>query len=413
MGERKIIVRECQMKNDARKVCEGTVTATEFFEKVKGNLLITGRNAGNIKLLLDMVCRYAKRRDMPTLLLTAHRDFIKSLQYMQREKRIKGMMISGSGSQNHDPMYGMSKMQISHLFGIACDELGSEVMKEKVMLYISAIMDVISTKYEVSLLSLVALLRRSDEDIALFAKENGVSDIVVSDILRNCEAGIVTRRIVQKLGEVFENVAQIDAESKCSFQNTFAENVRLICFYQISSNQRIMNNYLMEEIHVILKKLPQLRIILDEVSFQGENDELLLKLFELKRQRKIELIVISENIKEMLPGVSLNFENICMFIHANATEKISKELFGTYQYHYPICVTRSSPYTLFSLKKEVHWQIASSEKPKISEEDLYGKGEFLFRSGDSMAVKITKSGYIYIIPEAEFLSAMNSKFLLS
>ena len=68
--------------------------------------------------------------------------------------------------------------------------------------------------------------------------------------------------------------------------------------YASSGSQRIFNAYLKEEIFQTLKDVPKIRILLDEMEFADENDELMRYIMQLKRQGRIELIVISQNVKE-------------------------------------------------------------------------------------------------------------------
>lgn len=61
--------------------------------------------------------------------------------------------------------------------------------------------------------------------------------------------------------------------------------------YVCSFNQHLMNTYLKEELYCTLKRVPRIRVILDEMPFEGENDELLKYLLTVKQQGKVELIL--------------------------------------------------------------------------------------------------------------------------
>lgn len=61
-----------------------------------------------------------------------------------------------------------------------------------------------------------------------------------------------------------------------------------------------------------MKDVPKIRILLDEMEFADENDELMRYIMQLKRQGRIELIVISQNVKESMKGnADLDFANVC------------------------------------------------------------------------------------------------------
>ena len=143
--------------------------------------------------------------------------------------------------------------------------------------------------------------------------------------------------------------------------------------YVCAGNQCIFNSYLKEEIFCTLKRVPRVRVILDEMPFTDENDELLKYLMETKRQNKIELILISQNINEMMHGrEGLDFSNIVMFIHGTpaATDDISGALFGSYQHYFPVPVAGNTPHVIFSIKRSVQWQI-QSEEDFVSEVRIY------------------------------------------
>ena len=187
-----------------------------------------------------------------------------------------------------------------------------------------------------------------------------------------------------------------------------------MAFYQISSNQRLMNVYLKEELYAVLKHRSKIRVILDEVSFPEEGDELQDYLMQMKRQGTVELIVSSRNVKEMFRGAGLDFGNVCLFQHSttSATEDISQDLFGTYRYHYPVCAPGRPPAIFFTFKKDIHWHIASEERLKVRAEDLYPVRKLFGSSSDYMAVKTTNNSEIYLVPVSEFFAPMSAGYRL-
>lgn len=405
MSNKGRIMRVCDDANMVRRVCMGKTDHNTFFRNVHGHLLISGIGAGDPAMLGDMVCEYAARKDMPVIILTSRPQFLHYLQERQRSGMANGIMVSAPDSLNYHPMYGMTVQQIRRLLTIAGEEAGYGSMMDRILLYAAAVIDIVAAKYPLSLPALSALLKEDDDFIASFAGQMGMSNVTADNILGDHEAGIMLRRIIEHIEEAFEGVACSGSDTKYNFQSGSRGNVSVMAFYQISSDQRLMNAYLKEELYAALKRVPKLRVILDETLFLGESDELMAYLIQAKRQGKIELIASSENVKAMLPGVSLDFGNICLFQHANAivTEELSRDVFGTYQFHYPVCVAGRPPAVLITLKTDMHWQISTEERLRVRAEDLYARQRVFGTSGDHMAVKTTANSNIYLIPVGEFL----------
>ena len=141
-------------------------------------------------------------------------------------------------------------------------------------------------------------------------------------------------------------------------------------------------------------------------QFADENDELMRYIMQLKRQGRIELIVISQNVKESMKGnADLDFANVVLFQHGTpaATEEISKALFGTYQYHKPMPNAVKPPALLFTFQRAVNWQIQSEERLRVRSEDLSARPGIFGRQSDYLAVKTTANNNIYFIHTADFL----------
>ncbi len=412
MGVSGRIVKECNRANMDRGVSLGRVDYHMFFRNIEGHLLMSGRNAGNIGMLADMVCDYAaKDEQIPTILLTGRLKLLEALKERQSKGYIDRLEISAPSSRNYHPMYGMSAQQVNRLMIAAGEEMGCGAVMDKVFLYASSVIDIVSTKYPVSLPALSAILKEDDDAIASFAVQIGMSNVTVDNILGNHEAGIVFRRIVWRMEETFENVSLPENDTGYSFQTGSQRDGAVMAFYQISGSQKLMNAYLKEELYAVLMRQPKIRMILDEVSFPEEGDELLACLMQMKRQGMIELIVSSENAKEMLHGVGLDFGNVCLFQHSTtgAAEDISREVFGTYQYHYPVCSQGRPPAVFFTLEKDMHWHIGTEERLKIRAEDLYPTRGFFGCSSDYMAVKTTNGSGIYLVPVSEFFGGRLAK----
>ncbi|MEY8428646.1 hypothetical protein AALA00_13205 [Lachnospiraceae bacterium 46-15] len=409
MGNKMTVIKECNKVNGVRKVCTERIGHKEFFYRVRGHLLMSGCEAVNTELLADMVYGISERGDMPMVVLSSRREF---LEHLEERKDIDRMIVSYPGELNYHPMYGMSEQQILRLFRMAGEEMGCGTMTERVMLYAAAVINIVSAKYPASLPAISALLKEDDDFIASFANRMGMSNIIADNILGSHEAGIMLRRIVERLEETFEGVSKPGNDTKYNFQSGAQGNVSVMAFYQISSSQSLLNTYLKEEFYSVLKRVSKLRVILDEAVFLNETDELMTYLLQMKRQGKIEMIAVSENVKEMMPGATLDFGNVCLFRHTNpgATEELSQEIFGTYLYHYPVCVAGRPPAVLFTLKRDIHWQISTEERLKVRAEDLYKPQNLFGRSFDYMAIKTINNERIYLVSVEEFLSPDDVKY---
>ena len=80
MSNKGMIINECTQLNVARRVLEGRVDSATFFRKIHGDLLITGNEAGNQEMLLDLFRCSMEKSDMPTILLTSHLELMTKIQ---------------------------------------------------------------------------------------------------------------------------------------------------------------------------------------------------------------------------------------------------------------------------------------------------------------------------------------------
>ena len=76
MGNREIVARECDRANMVRRVCMASVDDRTFFHEISGPLMISGLPAGEITLVGDLICEYAARNDMPTVVLTGRPEIL-------------------------------------------------------------------------------------------------------------------------------------------------------------------------------------------------------------------------------------------------------------------------------------------------------------------------------------------------
>ena len=137
----------------------------------------------------------------------------------------------------------------------------------------------------------------------------------------------------------------------------------------------------------------------------AEEDELLKYLFKMKRQGRIELIFISRNASESARGMQMNFSNVVLSTHDEPVilEEQSKVLWGTYQHSHPAPVAGRPPAVFFTLKKDIHWSIATEERLRVRAEDLYARPGMFGQGSDLLAIKTMANDYIYLVPSSKFL----------
>lgn len=400
MGNKERIIRECERLNFPRKVSFGKIGYMDFFRGIHGCLLISGWGAEAVGMAADYVCSCFMKDHLPTIVLSCRDELLCMLQDRIRAGELDRTIVSCPSERNYHPFYGMTPQQILMFIRMTADELGYDVMLDRVMVYASALLNVVAAKYPVSLPAMSGLLAEDDDYISELAVSLGLSNIVAENIAGNHEAGIVLRRICERLEEIFESVYESGTDTHYSFQSGAKGNVAVMALYPLSSNQTIMNSYLKEELYFTLKRVPAVRVVLNEMAFDSEEDVLLKFLLQMKRQGKIELTVISRNAKAALPGAALDFENILMFQHDNvsATEELSKELFGNYWHHAPAPVVGRPPAVLFTLKRSVHWQIDKEERLRVRAVDMYGRQSLFGKASEYAAVRTTANSSIFLIP---------------
>ncbi len=100
MNNKNSIMRQCEYLNEARRVKAGSVTSDEFFCRVTGDLLISGKDAGNMRLVENLVHNYFVRDDFPTIVLTSHMQLTKSIGIRDRKRQI----ITSRDDRNYMPL---------------------------------------------------------------------------------------------------------------------------------------------------------------------------------------------------------------------------------------------------------------------------------------------------------------------
>lgn len=405
MGNREKVARICDRANELRDVFLADTNDRKFFHEIRGSLLISGHGAGQKELMLDLVNEYVERNDMPTIILSGRPQFLRELREAYGQDGDGRVIISAPESRNYHPLFGMSDAQIIDLIRAAAEECGLGNAKEKVLRYAETLIRIVGAKYTVSLPAIKALLKENDDYIAAFADQMGLTKTDAERILGDQQAGLMLRQITDFMAAAFERTAVLESETKYNLLSGSLAGVPLMAFCQNSNSQKILNACLREELSAAANRVPKLRVILDEVSFVDESDVLLLKLFELKRQGRVELVAVSENVKEMLPDASLDFGNVCLFLHANSqtTEALSKELFGEYTHYFPVCDRGKPAALIYTPEYHENWKHATETRLRVGADDLCGKQRLFFREPEKLAIRIQGKRTVYLVPKKRFI----------
>lgn len=406
MGNRRKVTFACEELNQNRNVFEGTIDKRSFFQNMRGDLLIAGENAGDQNLILSLINSCVEKADMPTILLSGHLELFEELQRCRSRGEIANVRISGPSEKSYHPLLGMSKEQIQRMVSLTAQEIGIGAAIEKVIIYTEALLDIIAVKYPLSLPAMTEILREEDHVISELALQYGLPSAVADNIRGNHEAGKILRKICAQLEEIFRNVSAPGNDTLCNLPNGIKENISLFAFYSISGNNRILNAYLKEEIYNCLELGMRFRVLLDEMTFEGERDELLQYLLQEKHTGRIELIFLAQNPVNALknPG-DMSFANIVMFSQSTpaATEELSDRLFGKYQYYFPVPTEGTPPHLLFTFQRTVTWQIHSEPRLRVRSQDLH---VFPFRLATQVtyvALKTMEGDAVYLVRADEFM----------
>lgn len=406
MGNRRKVTYTCEELNRNRNVFEGTIDRHGFFRNIRGDLLVVGERAGDQELILSLIDSCMEKADMPTILLSGRLELFEELQKRRKQGKITNIRISAPSEKNYHPLLGMSKQQIQKLVSLEAQEMGIGVAMERVKIYTEALLDIIAVKYPLSLPAMTELLRENEDVISAFALQYGLSNTVADNIRANHQAGMLLRQICTHLEEIFENVSAPGNDTACNFQNGIRENISLSAFYSVSKNNRILNTYLKEEIYNCLTQGRRFRVILDEMTFEAEKDELLQYLLQENSMGQIELMFLAKNpVNDLKNAGDMAFANIVMFSQSTpaATDELSERIFGNYQYYFPVPTAGTPPHLLFTVQRAVTWQIQSESRLRVRSQDLHASPFRFANPVEYVALETMEGNDIYLVRADEFM----------
>jgi len=401
MSNKQIMIRHCRKENDYRRqVYPGKINRALFYRNMKGSMIMSGTDACRPDRLVDLVAECIERKDMPTLFLSGREEMAQALTAVKEQGILRGVRVSCGSDRNYQPMYGFDRQQVCKLVQMTAQEMGCTGLADRMLLYAASILDIILQHDLLSLPAMSQLLKYDDDTVAQIALDSGLSNIIADNILGNIQAGTVLRRVVERLESVFMEISEPGAKTKYNIWSGVEGGIPVMALYTASREQKLMNLYLKEEVFLALKRVPRIRIIVDEMIFDSKEDELLKYLMDLKRTGRIDLIICSENAKEMLQCERLDFPNACLFPHATKTgfDNMSEALFGTYTYSYPVLSAGSPPTLLYSFRRDEHWHVSTEERLKVRAEDLYVREFWGNGAHEQAVIKLNNSIRLYMTP---------------
>lgn len=205
---------------------------------------------------------------------------------------------------------------------------------------------------------------------------------------------------------VYENLSVSAAATDSSLQAEVRQGCTGIALYSLAANQKLLNLCLKEELHAALQTVPRLRVILDNAVFSDREDALLNYLMQMKRCGKVELVLISSNVREMVWGIDLDFGNVILFRHNQETamQELSKQLWGSYTHYFPVPVAGKPPAFLgFTIQSFQNWATSSEERPRVRAIDLQQQAGFFGGGGELAALQRSGSMDVFLVPAAAFL----------
>ncbi len=406
-GNRSRIQYECNRQNGKRRVDNARITHERFFQEVCGDLLITGTGADSLTLVTDLLSQYADKRDLPTVVFSAHRRLFEALREQSRAGTMENVMLSWPGDRNYHPFYGMSQQQFLRFVSMTAEEMGCTGL-DQLLLYTTAILSVVTASYPLSLPAVTRLLQHDDDFISQRALRMRLSEATADIIRANHQAGILLRIMCAKLEDLFAETYTKDSDTRYNLQSGAMGDLPLMAFYTAAADQRMLNRYLKEELYTTLKRVHKIRIVCDDITFTGEDDELLAALFDMKRRGEAELVLISTNVKENVFGRTLNFSNVVFYQHrdASVTEELSKDFWGTYAYAYPTAIAGKAPARFgLTLRTDLHWRAETDRQClRVQASDLYERHGNIFRAEERVAVQLAGDSNVYLVPANVFLS---------
>ena len=407
MATKRQLENECKRRNRDRCVTtNGKRTCGQFCKSLGTSVLISG-NANWKRVKTNLVKEYVDRADMPTIILTVHSEWDEILEQTTAEGAIRGFMSSGPNDRSFHALLGLRQTQILYLIDKTADEFRMD-RKDEMLTYAEGFLAILQKMYPLSLPAMIQLAKESDDRICRIGRSKQVPVTFLDKISGNWQGGIIFRRLLTRMQDIFEWVTDENCASNYCFLSGVPAGVPFMVFHQHSSSQTVMNGFLKEELENIRKRYGRFRVILDDAAFTNAQDELLQYLMRQMRLRNLEVIVCSNNAPEMLMGESYLklFESMAVFPHDSetTTEQITKT-FGPYRHHEVMMGAAGFAWNPIAAKKNANYTMHAEERLKVRGNDLKASCNLLFRKGDQVALKLgTASKTVELVPIAAFYS---------
>lgn len=369
-----------------QKVVKAEFNSWDFFKRCRGSVLVTGAAADHRIFARQMAWLCTQRRDAPSVILTEHRDLA---VYLSRTDTL----VFSTEHPSYEPFYGLTREDILQIIAETARHLGYEKIGE-IRVCAEGFLNILRCENPMTLVSIYQLLAYSDEQIAAYGESIHASAYDCESILADPVSFSLLRSTVNYLASIFQGLCTGDTHRSLLTPPHETYGSMIICFSP--DDVFVANTVLKTEIHALVRQCGRVRVMLDEPIFKGESDPLLDYLIRAQRERRIELFVTSRDALSSMYGNINAFDNVIFSRHATAgrTEEISRQLFGTYQHHYPV---RNGGFI------HHYRMVQAEEKARISADELYHLG--LFQSSfDMAAVSLAAEDSVYLVSLSELAS---------
>ena len=378
MAGRRQVESECSRKNRERRVKEsGATGCANFLSRINGNLLVSG-NIDHTIFLKKLLGEYESRRDGLTILLTQNVQLLQELSLFRKEGGLEGLIVASPDLLSYYPMYGMSRRQILPLIQETAKEYAYTNI-ERVAAYADAFLSILEASGRLALPEILSFGGKSDDELMDLGRSRGVSEYILENLGGNRAAGSTFRLILGHLQMIFGNIMIPGSRTEMNIQAVAVQDYPLLAVYSCSTNQRILNLYLKEELETAFRRCQikgirkMFRIVLDDIAFVSKEDELLRFLMNWKRQYGVEIAVISRNAAEMLCEKEnlKGFSNVIVASHDvdESTEEVLS-LLGSYMHYEPILGGGHGERILPRLASSEHWTMHAANRLRVRAEDL-------------------------------------------
>lgn len=382
--------RECARENNENRRVDlvRNQRMDDFWRRSRGNFFITGdENIYSGSMYNTKTDSMAQTRRQ--MLLSAVRnspDFSRgTLVIIHNDDVLENEMIRMAGTLNRQLIVISEQYRNYHLFYkmdiekiLACfDEVGRMCGYHNMAdtdAYTRAFMEIVECGYPVSMQSMIALSRKSDQEIHNIAQSYGVDFNTLQDFDRaaNTNGRDTFRRILERIRSALGGITRNDCDTKFNMITACGKNEppRIILINVNSSAPEIFNLYFRHELDEVRGQ--QISVIIDDIPTFKE-DGLISAVKNIGRNQYGAAGLCAGDIFNMADEKDLKgFSTHCIFRHADpGSLETLLNSYGTYRYAYVQEANALSEGRFFVLMPQRTYTKAYVEKhPRIMMQDM-------------------------------------------